>query len=217
MCQPAFDRVGAGHREGDGEAGRQLQWLRRPTPHVARARRHDRGWRNAGVAPARIRSRRRYRGGAGRGCSFRRVLRRSADRQLLSSAAGRRRAQRRLRASVVAHQGDPGRGRRLRILPAGFGRNAARGRRAGGVGLLFAPAIIDLLAPGFDRERHALAADYFRIAAPYVALAGVVAVVAAVLNAQGRVVAVALGIAAFNAVLLAVLAWIAAFGGAPPS
>jgi len=85
------------------------------------------------------------------------------------------------------------------------------------IGLLFAPAIIDLLAPGFDGERHALAADYFRIAAPYVALAGVVAVVASVLNAQGRVVAVALGIAAFNAVLLAVLAWIAAFGGAPPS
>jgi putative peptidoglycan lipid II flippase len=85
------------------------------------------------------------------------------------------------------------------------------------IGLLFAPAIIDLLAPGFDGERHALAADYFRIAAPYVALAGVVAVVASALNAQGRVVAVALGIAAFNAVLLAVLAWIAAFGGAPPS
>src|SRR5262249_27473800 len=85
------------------------------------------------------------------------------------------------------------------------------------IGLLFAPVIIDLLAPGFDGGRHALAADYFRIAAPYVALAGVVAVVAAVLNAQGRVVAVALGIAAFNAVLLAVLAWIAAFGDAPPS
>jgi putative peptidoglycan lipid II flippase len=83
------------------------------------------------------------------------------------------------------------------------------------IGLLFAPAIIDLLVPGFDRERHALAVDYFRIAAPYVALAGVVAVVAAVLNAQGRVVAVGLGIAAFNAALLAVLAWIAALGGAP--
>src|SRR5262249_61418005 len=85
------------------------------------------------------------------------------------------------------------------------------------IGLLFAPAIIDLLVPGFDRERHALAADYFRIAAPYVALAGVVAVVAAALNAQGRVLAVGLGIAAFNAALLAVLAWIAALGGAPPS
>src|SRR5262249_22108087 len=52
---------------------------------------------------------------------------------------------------------------------------------------------------------------------PYVALAGVAAVVAAVLNAQGRVVAVALGIAAFNAVLLAALASIAAFARAPPS
>src|SRR5262249_42589720 len=42
-------------------------------------------------------------------------------------------------------------------------------------------------------------------------------VIAAVLNAQGRVLAVAVGIAGFNAALLAVLAWIIALGGAPPS
>ena len=82
---------------------------------------------------------------------------------------------------------------------------------------LFAGAIIDLLAPGFDAERHALAVDYLRIAAPYVALAGIVAVLAAVLNARGRIVAVALGIVAFNAVLLLALAWIAARGVAVPS
>ena len=41
------------------------------------------------------------------------------------------------------------------------------------IGLLLAPAVIGLLAPGFDGERHALAADYLHIAAPYVALAGV--------------------------------------------
>ena len=85
------------------------------------------------------------------------------------------------------------------------------------IGLVFAGAIIDVLAPGFDGERHALAADYLRIAAPYVALAGIVAVLAAVLNAQGRVVAVALGIVAFNAVLLLALAWIAVHDVALPS
>ena len=80
------------------------------------------------------------------------------------------------------------------------------------IGLLFAPAVIGLLAPGFDGERHALAADYLHIAAPYVALAGAVAVIAAALNAEGRVTAVAMGTVAFNAVLLLVLAWIAVFG-----
>ncbi len=85
------------------------------------------------------------------------------------------------------------------------------------IGLLFAPAVIDVLAPGFGGERSALAADYLRIAAPYVVLAGTVAVLAAVLNAEGRVGAAALGVIAFNAVLLLALAWIAAFGAALPS
>jgi putative peptidoglycan lipid II flippase len=76
------------------------------------------------------------------------------------------------------------------------------------IGLLFAPAVISLLAPGFDGERHALAAEYLHIAAPYVALAGAVAVMAAALNAEGRVTAVAMGTVAFNLVLLLVLAWI---------
>lgn len=84
------------------------------------------------------------------------------------------------------------------------------------IGFWSAPAIIGLLAPGFDGERHALAADYVEIAAPYVALAGIVAVVAAVLSAQGRVGAVALGIVTFNAIVLLVLAWIVAFD-VPPS
>ena len=85
------------------------------------------------------------------------------------------------------------------------------------IGLLFAPAVIGALAPGFGGERGALAADYLHIAAPYVVLAGAVAVLAAVLNAQGRVGAAALGIVAFNAVLLLALAWIAAFGPALPA
>jgi putative peptidoglycan lipid II flippase len=85
------------------------------------------------------------------------------------------------------------------------------------IGLFCAPAVIDLLAPGFSGERHALAAEYLRIAAPYVGLTGIVAVVAAALNAQGRVVAVALGVVAFNVVLLGALAWVAAYGGPTPS
>jgi putative peptidoglycan lipid II flippase len=85
------------------------------------------------------------------------------------------------------------------------------------LGFWFAPAVIEALAPGFGVMRQAMAVDYLRIAAPYVALAGTVAVLAATLNAEGRFVAVALGVIAFNAMLLAALAWAAAFGGAVPS
>jgi peptidoglycan biosynthesis protein MviN/MurJ (putative lipid II flippase) len=85
------------------------------------------------------------------------------------------------------------------------------------IGLMFAPAVIGALAPGFGGERGVLAADYLHIAAPYVVLAGVVAVLAAVLNAERRVGAAALGAVAFNAVLLLVLAWIAAFGPELPA
>src|SRR5262245_58424143 len=85
------------------------------------------------------------------------------------------------------------------------------------IGMLFAGAVIVLLAPGFDGERHALAADYLHVAAPYVALAGAVAVIAAALNAEGRVTAVAIGTVAFNVVLLLVLAWIAVFAPLQPS
>jgi putative peptidoglycan lipid II flippase len=85
------------------------------------------------------------------------------------------------------------------------------------LGFLFAPAVIEMLAPGFSGERQTMAVDYLRIAAPYVALAGTVAVLAATLNAEGRFVAVALGVIAFNATLLVALGWAAAFGGAVPS
>ncbi len=84
------------------------------------------------------------------------------------------------------------------------------------IGVLFAPAAIFVLAPGFGAGRHALAVDYLRLAAPYVVFAGIGAVMAAVLNAERRFGAVALGIVAFNAVLLLALAW-AALRGIPPS
>jgi putative peptidoglycan lipid II flippase len=84
-------------------------------------------------------------------------------------------------------------------------------------GFVFAATIMTMLAPGFDGERHALAATYLREAAPYVALAGTVAILAAALNAEGRVTAVAIGTIAFNAALLVVVASAAAIGGASPS
>jgi putative peptidoglycan lipid II flippase len=83
--------------------------------------------------------------------------------------------------------------------------------------LWFAPALVGVLAPGFDGQRHALATEYLRIVAPYLALTGIVAVLAAALNAQGRMVATGLGAVAFNVVLLLALAWIAGFGVTQPS
>ena len=110
-----------------------------------------------------------------------------------------------------------GRGRRPPFLQEVLARCCSRSPRSPSIGFLFAPAVVDVLAPGFDAERSALAADYLRIATPYVVLAGIVAVMAAALNAEGRVGAVALGIVAFNAVLLLALAWVAAFGATPPA
>ncbi len=85
------------------------------------------------------------------------------------------------------------------------------------IGLMFPSAVIDVLAPGFDGDRHAWAAAYLRIAAPYVVLAGAVAIIAAALNAERRVGAAALGVVAFNVVILLVLATIAAFDPPEPS
>jgi putative peptidoglycan lipid II flippase len=78
--------------------------------------------------------------------------------------------------------------------------------------VIFAPAIVDVLAPGFggQGERFALAVAFLRLSVPYVAVCGVVAVAAAALNAAGRVAAASFGIAVFNAVLVVtVLALIA--------
>jgi putative peptidoglycan lipid II flippase len=82
--------------------------------------------------------------------------------------------------------------------------------------MIFAPAIVDVLAPGFrgQGERFPLAVSFVRLSIPYVAVSGVVAVAAAALNAAGRVAAAAFGIAIFNAVLvIAVVALVVA--GAP--
>ncbi|MFL6797163.1 MAG: murein biosynthesis integral membrane protein MurJ [Xanthobacteraceae bacterium] len=78
------------------------------------------------------------------------------------------------------------------------------------VGVAFAPAAITVLLPGFTADEQALAAGYLRLAAPYVILAGMAALAAALLHAHTRVLAAAAGVVAFNLVLLTALAAISA-------
>jgi putative peptidoglycan lipid II flippase len=75
------------------------------------------------------------------------------------------------------------------------------------------PGLIALIAPGFGAEdpRFALAVGWGRWTVGYLVFAGVVAVLAGVLNAEGRVGAVATLPIAFNLVMIAALA--AALGG----
>jgi putative peptidoglycan lipid II flippase len=82
--------------------------------------------------------------------------------------------------------------------------------------IVFAPLTIHLIAPGFrvdgDRYRHAV--EFIRLSSPYIAISGVVAVAASILNAERRVGAVAAGLVIFNAVLAsAVLAVLIAGSG----
>jgi putative peptidoglycan lipid II flippase len=74
------------------------------------------------------------------------------------------------------------------------------------IGIFFAESMVALVVPGFTGERAEVAANYLHVAAPYVALAALIAVFAALLNAENRVRAVSLGIVVFNAVVLLALA-----------
>jgi putative peptidoglycan lipid II flippase len=79
----------------------------------------------------------------------------------------------------------------------------------GGAALLvniFAWPLMGAIAPGFGPERHALASLLMAIATLYIGLAGMVAVLAAVLNAENRVAAVAASTIAFNLTMVAALA-----------
>jgi putative peptidoglycan lipid II flippase len=71
--------------------------------------------------------------------------------------------------------------------------------------IVFAYDIIGAIVPGFDDMRRTLAAFYLIIAAPYIVLAGLVAIIAAALNAEGRVIAVTTATILFNVVLVIVL------------
>ena len=66
--------------------------------------------------------------------------------------------------------------------------------------------IVAVIAPGFADGRGTLTTFLLVLAAPYIALAGVVAVIAAALNAEGRVVAVTVSTVMFNLVMVAAVA-----------
>ena len=70
--------------------------------------------------------------------------------------------------------------------------------------ILFAPQVVGLVAPGFTPGggRFQLAAVFVTLSAPYIAFVSIVAVAASVLNANGRVGAVSLGIVVFNFVFV---------------
>jgi putative peptidoglycan lipid II flippase len=82
--------------------------------------------------------------------------------------------------------------------------------------MIFAPAVVQILAPGFNvnGERFPFAVLYVRLSVPYIAIVGLVAIAASVLNAEGRVAAVAFGLVVFNIVLLAAVLVVLALGAA---
>lgn len=80
---------------------------------------------------------------------------------------------------------------------------------------IFAWPLMGAIAPGFDPMRQTLASLLLAIAALYITLAGVVAVLAAALNADNKVGAVAVSTVAFNVVMLAALAFTLGRGASP--
>lgn len=71
---------------------------------------------------------------------------------------------------------------------------------------LLSPLLIAGVAPGFDEGRQAIAEILLRIAAPYVLLSGMTAVIASALNAERRVIAVTISTAMFNVVMVVAVA-----------
>ena len=80
--------------------------------------------------------------------------------------------------------------------------------------IVFAPVVVTLLLPGFDDDgtRFASAVTLLRLAAPYIAIAGLVAAASASLNAEGRVRAAAFSVVAFNFVLIGAIALVLVLG-----
>ena len=72
--------------------------------------------------------------------------------------------------------------------------------------VVLAPVVVRVIAPGFDAGRHAATLFLLLVAAPYIVLAGLVATIAAALNAEGRVGAVTVSTIMFNVVMVAVVA-----------
>jgi putative peptidoglycan lipid II flippase len=71
--------------------------------------------------------------------------------------------------------------------------------------VLFGKYLIAVIAPGFEEWRQLFAAFLLFMVAPYFVLVGLVAVIAAALNAEGRVGAVAIGNVMFNVVMVLAL------------
>jgi putative peptidoglycan lipid II flippase len=69
--------------------------------------------------------------------------------------------------------------------------------------IITAPYLVHVVAPGFDETRRLLTAVLLTLAVPYIVLAGLVAVVAGALNAEGYVGAVTVSTALFNVVMVA--------------
>lgn len=82
-----------------------------------------------------------------------------------------------------------------------------------GVALLFTPAVIDLLAPGFgnDPVRYALAVDLTRVTFPYLLLITLVTLYGGILNAMQRFAAAAAAPILLNMSLVVALAFAAFF------
>src|SRR6266853_443922 len=97
--------------------------LNRRPRNVPRARCHDGRRRHPDVSPAWLSARRRRRRRAGRGCVVRRLFRGAADPEPVPAPARGRRAQFRLCADVVAHQGRKRRRRDTAIRRGGAQRN----------------------------------------------------------------------------------------------
>jgi len=74
--------------------------------------------------------------------------------------------------------------------------------------VVLAPVIIAVIAHGFSAELQQLTALHLMVVAPYIVLAGLVAVMSAALNAEHRVGAVTVSTVAFNLTLVAVLAFV---------
>lgn len=80
------------------------------------------------------------------------------------------------------------------------------------IAMVAAPLIIMVVAPGFAESPAADAASFLRLAILYIALAGVVAIAAAILTAEGRVAEAASSIVAFNSVLVVAVLIVIALG-----
>ncbi|MFN3659476.1 MAG: murein biosynthesis integral membrane protein MurJ [Pseudolabrys sp.] len=71
---------------------------------------------------------------------------------------------------------------------------------------LFAWFVIGIVAPGFDGDRRAFASFLLLLASPYILFCALAAILAAALNAAGRVNAVAVSTVLFNTVMVAAVA-----------